>query len=503
MSVGSILAVARRDLIRVYAGDGGRRALRMALVMVVSVAAVPCGATPYPAPLAATLGVSGQPPESVLEVAQWRADAPIRVDAGRPIRVSGRRVPPTLRAALDRGSQGPTVRVRRTRPRPLRPGRNLWVVLLAASLLTGPLVESLPGERSQGTWETLRAAPVSALALLTGKWLAWTSAATLVACMGIGVGIASGVQTVAPALAGVPLALGSIVALGLWLLRSVEDPSGAATIPIRVIPVVLLAGGAVSMGIAPKASVLAAAVPFGGPLWLVAGEGVTWSQVLAAATGTTLCVLSLLMHGAGSVDRRRRPPREGLESLAVACLAVLVGWSGGLVPSLLSADGETLTRVENGRLVAGLGWMLLLAVGMLRQNKPVAHERLGLPVRGLLEAAMTGMVLASAKSLLPRLSDFGGQAASFVGTAADGSAVVVLLISVVGQELLFRGPLAARMHPAWSIGAWVIAAQPAHPIYGSCGGVLLWWLAQRRGVVACILAHLLASVLTAGFAVDA
>jgi len=437
--------------------------LGLALALVVPAAALPCRGAERPGrPV-----VGGSPPASVLAVADVVENAPVVVSSGLPVRVSGPRVPPWLRTALDAGE--PTVTVHRPTPRPWVPGRNLWVLLLAASLLTGPLVESIPGERAQRTWETLRATPLTGLELLVGKWWAWTVASVGVAMVGVMSGLLTGTQTVDWALCGVPMVLGAVVALGLWLLRGVADPGGAATIPVRVVPLVLMVALAGSVLLAEVSPLLAALVPFGGPLWLSSHAAAGPLSVVLAGLSTLGVVAGLLIHGARTLEVHAggasvRWRRAGLWSAVVAVGTVVLHapamWAraGGRVD--ISADHQAWT--------AGLMWLLVAGLVHLRGGPTGRRGRLhwqavaaGLAAGGGLAVVAHGLGWASS----------GPHGAGWLG----------LVVFAVGQELLFRGELVRRVGPVAAGLAWTLLAWPQLGPVAPVAAVVLGILAGPKG----------------------
>ncbi|MDG1482481.1 MAG: hypothetical protein P8R54_23020, partial [Myxococcota bacterium] len=173
--------VAWRDLRRVLAG---RRLgfIGLSLAMLLPVGAIPLQAPQQRAP--EIPAVQGEIP-AALEGELLRSEsASVRLSGSEPITVQASTIPGGLRRVLNTLEEEPSVTRVMWRPELTLPGRNLLVALLAISLLTGPLAESLPGEREEGTLETLLAAALSRGEVVGGKWLAWTTAASTMALLG-------------------------------------------------------------------------------------------------------------------------------------------------------------------------------------------------------------------------------------------------------------------------------------------------------------------------------
>jgi len=468
--------------------------LGLALALVVPLAAVPCqGGEMVPARPPPRRQVSGAPPAAVAEVADVVEDAHPHVVEGPPVSVSvgAGRVPGWLREALSH-TPGPTVTVARSVRPVWVPGRNLWVLLLAASLLTGPLVESIPGERAQRTWETLRASAISTGELLAGKWLAWTGGALVVATSGVSAGLVSGTQAVDVGLLGLPLVIAPVVALGLWLVHDVDDPAGAATIPVRVIPLVLVGTVVAALLLQDSHPGLASLVPFGSPLLLAAGlpEASDWLPAATLSSSvTTVVLLGTTARAIGRGNRRRAAAR--LAGLVPVLVAAWIWWAAVVGPKLWRLAGSPLRPGDALPTVAGgVGLGLLAAVLHLRASCPRSSGR---SAWGL--AALVGAGLALLDHLLPELSVGGGLQPALAGRPT--SVLLAAGVGAAGQELLFRGVLAGRMGP-WLAGlAWALVTRPLDPAMGVAGGLALGWCHHKGGLRASLLAHLLWLALSA------
>src|SRR6185295_15698155 len=125
------------------------------------------------------VAVAGPIPFSLQGVVSEDEQSETRIVGSDPIRIDGP-LPDDLRRGLDRNLGTPTVQVRLTAPS-LGAVRPVFVLLLAISLLTGPMSESLPAERSERTLEVMLSSAITRVELVLGKWLAWTLAAVVAA----------------------------------------------------------------------------------------------------------------------------------------------------------------------------------------------------------------------------------------------------------------------------------------------------------------------------------
>ena len=497
MRPASVWAVAARDLRRVRGGRGRWSMLGLALALVVPLASVPCGgATSAVVPKRETPRrlVSGSPPPAVTAAAgaDVVANARLRVERGPPVSVAvgAGRVPVWLREPLDELS-GPRVSVLREDRLSWIPGRNLWVLLLAASLLTGPLVESIPGERAQRTWETLRSSAISSVELLTGKWLAWTLSAVFVSACGLLAGLLSGTQTADVSMWGIPLVLASVVALGLWLVHDVDDPAGAATIPVRVIPLVLVGAALASGWLQSTHPMLASLVPFGGPLLLAAGFPGSSVWLPGALLSSVLLIAGMLGWTARQLEADRRRAAVGrLAGIMPVMAAAWVWWAALVGPQLWSVAGSPLRPGATLPALAGAtGLMLVAAVSLLRSPDSHRGGRLT-PERRRLPGwvpVIGGLGLAQLARWLPELSVGGGLQPVLSGQPVSLWWPAVLL--AIGQEVCFRGTLTTRLGPWGAAVAWALVTRPLDPAMGVLGGAWLGWCHHRGGMRACVGAH--------------
>ncbi len=479
-------AIARRDILRVRGGQqhrGRLRSIGVAGLLLGAAALVPGPGGPPEAgapTVPAVVGVGALPPALDGKVrAVPQSPVTLHTMDGQPVRVVARGVGPRLRAALDE-LPGPTVRREVVGQAPEAPPflRNLLIVLIAASLLTGPLAESLPGERAQHTWETLRAASVRTAEICAGKWLAWTGAALAGTGMALLVGIVRGSITLDVALLGLPLALGQTVALGLWLVAPSTDQAGAATVPVRVIPLAVVFAGVAAWMLAPSG--VAGLVPLGGALLLAAGGEA--DLLLPGALVSTALTCGALLFGAA-----RR-----CENSSAAGVSVLPA-----VPAIVGAAGAwMLGGWGAGRLggsvalatvaAAGVLW-LTVALMHLRRPRGSWHPRPAGVAGGVVGGLLLGALFTWAPpgpTLLPATD------------ILHNAPLWAVLALVVGQEVLFRGLLlgplrgpGAGARQATSGMLWLAMAGTAAPIHALGMVILLTALRRRGGLEAAIAAR--------------
>jgi hypothetical protein len=342
MRPGVVAAVAERDLRRVLAGRRGFIGLALALLL-------PLGAIPVAMPAreqAAIPAVQGEVPAALEGRLRLSEDAPVRLSGSDPIRVQATSLPASVRDELERIEGEPSVTRMLWRPELRLPGRNLLVALLAISLLTGPLAESLPGEREEGTLETLLAAAISRGELVGGKWLAWT----------VGAG----------------------------------DAMSGATAPMRVIPVVAVALLGLSWWLAPTSAVLAAAVPLGGGLLMAGGMVTQPLAVLAALCGTAAATAALLAGTAAALTRTGDATRRG-GGLLVA--GAVLWWLPVHGPAIWRWAGRPeLVDAEAGLLAGGALLLLASLVALARDPHLAPPRRPTGP--GLAAGVAAGVLLA-------------------------------------------------------------------------------------------------------------
>lgn len=502
-----VLAVAWRDLRRVGAGRSGWRLLLLAAGLLGPAAVIP---VPERAP--ARVAVAGEIPEALSEHLVPDAGSAVRLsrEAGR-LHVEAPRIRRPLRAALDT-LPGPTVHLGRPHPEASRPGsphgpwggfrgRGVFVVLLALSLLTGPLAEALAGEREAGTWSTLRVTGLTLWEIVAGKWLAWSAAASVVALLATTGGLLSGAQPLFAGLLALPAVLGLAVGLGLWLTRHAADLVGGTTAPMRVLPPVAILLMGLAWGLARVDPALAGLVPLGGALLAAAGVDLGAGGLILAVLTSLGATLLLLQTTARAIERPVVLP-PGLDTPRLLLALALAWW----VPVVGPAAWELAGAAEVGHSdAAGLlaGSALILWLALSRDGAWLSRPRAngggvasgstvravlqvlagaGLVGLGLFTSARTGLPVAwlepGAWTVVLERSGLGGPA----GTPVAG--LPVLLTVVLAQELVFRGWLQQRLGALSAGAAWVVICSVHDPLGGLVTALACGWLAGRHGPLA-------------------
>lgn len=461
--------VAWRDLRRVLAGR------RLGLAGLALAVLLPLGALPLQPPAAQEPGVpvvQGEIPAALAGQLRTSRTAQVHLAGDDPIVVSATALPRAVREALESIESEPSVTVLRWRPALLLPSRNLLVALLAISLLTGPLAESLPGEREEGTMETLLAAAISRGELVGGKWLAWTASASGVALLGCITGMLTGAQQPGLWLLGVPLSVSVAVALGLWLVRRAGDAMSGATAPMRVIPVVAVAllGGAWWLSV--RSTLLAAAVPLGGGLMLAGGMLQTPGEAVVALMSTAAATVGLLSVTARALTQ---PRSSAVGSGGLVAAGAVLWWLPVMGPAVWQWAGRGEMVDGAAGLRAG-GALLLLAALVVVAGDPQRARRVRFSKRGALLAAGVGLLLVALESL--------------PGTMAAPAGLTALLVAL-GQEVWFRGVLLRQLGVRRAWLSWVLIVGLAAPLHAAVSGALLSWLSSRYGLFAALAAAMI------------
>lgn len=374
MRIRRILAIAWRDLRLVHAGRGWWRLPALALGLLLPAGGLPLRLSPPSVERAAV--VAGEVPEQLQGQVQVSPDARVTLRGQDPVTVRAASVSPALREALDT-LPGPQVRLVETAPIRRLPGRSLIVALLAISMLTGPLSESLPGERSAKTMEVLLSASVRRSELTLGKWLCWTlygGGLGLLAALG---GILSGAQQPGLWPLGLPLVVGCSAALGLWLVRGASDEVAGAGVPMRVLPAAALGLGGLAWLISGAHPALAALMPLGGAL-LVASDVLTGPGAFGLALLGSLPWVGLLLAGvARSLDLGALSRPERARGLGPALLAAPLCWLPVAGPGLWAVAGNPNMDLPAGAGVAAAGALMLCLGAVLLARSPGPTLRLG------------------------------------------------------------------------------------------------------------------------------
>lgn len=511
-----VLAIAYRDLSSQFRGRRG-----WLLPLIAAVLLAPLAATPLPSftppPPGGALAVRGEVPEDVAALPSTAVVDELGIDFrqvdGR-LEVHAPGVPSDIRRVLDEGDSGrPVEHV--SRPDWPLPGRSLLLALLASSILTGAVSESLPGERSRKTLEALLTAAVSRLEIVVGKWLAWAGFGALCASLAGLVAVLAGTMEPGWWLAVLPTVPMGTVALGLFLVRRARDVVGGATVSLRVLPAVLSILGIVAWFVGLTSPILGALVPLGGGL--VAAGG-TWSGVLPPLISIVLTlagVVALLGVTARDLERVQRP--MGVVRLATELLG-LVGaagawWLGLGAAAAWSAAGNPTVSAElvawPALGAASLGLFAMTAIRSARDSAPLAL--MGVGGRGTrvgwLLVPVAVAVLASAWWLptelgpwlldRPTLAFLAGR--SELGAWPVQTSLVLGVASLVIQEVAFRGWLQRTLGPIASTLAFVLVVTPFDPVAGLILGAALAGLTRlsNGSVWPAIVARIGAAVFTA------
>lgn len=492
-----LLAVAWRDLRLVHAGKAWFRLPLLALGLLLPAGALPIRWDRPPAPTEAV--AAGEIPVALQDKIRLDLTSRANLSGQSPVVLTAASVPAPLRQALD-SLPGPTVSVvRAPRTRPL-PGRSLIVALLAISLLTGPLAESLPGERGAGTLEVLLSASVRRSELMGGKWLAWTAYGSALAALAALGGMLSGAQ--APGLwpLALPLVVGVAAALGLWLVRGAADVVSGAAVPMRVLPLVAVLTGGLAWAAAETHPLLGAAVPLGGALLVASGALTGWAVLASAALGSAAAVGLLLWSAAAAIDQGGAARSGRGRDLAGGLLGVGVTWLAVAGPGLWAVAGNPNLELPLGASIAAGG----VCAGLLAGVWLARAEPLGLRWRGsLLAGAGAGIVLGLiyfiSNKYFPAFEGPSWMAplrARLLRSPVEGGPLALVAV-VVGQTLLFRGVLLDRLGLTASVALTVLATRPFDPLGGAALAPGLALVARRWGLLPAMVAQAVALAVAA------
>lgn len=474
---GRVLAVARRERARSAAGRRGLSLLLFSLALLLPAGALPLGRGPE-LPRA-----SGEIPAELAGQVRLDERATVELRAGPPLTVVARSLTTELRQALLTVEPLPAVELRLATRVPRLPGRALLVLLLAISMLTGPLAETLPGERESRTLEILLASSLSRIELVLGKWLTWTLSASGVAMLSGLAGMLTGTLPAGPWLVAMPVALGFTVALGLWLVRGAADLVGGAAVPMRVLPVVALVSLGLAMGLVQLHPAVAALVPLGGALALAGGVLPGLLPAALAILSSALAALVLLTLTARAVDNQGvAPAPEGPGVLGTVLSGALLFGLAVLGPGLFEVAGAPLSRPAVSLAAGGLLLGLAGAVALARRGElPSLGTAKSLPL-GLL----VGLLLARLPVMLP-LAELPRLA---LAAAPAGEGVLPALILGLGSGLWLRGGLQPRLGAAGAAAVHLFVMLPLDPLRGLLIAGSLALVQRRFGLGAALAAHL-------------
>lgn len=484
MRLQPILAIAQRDLRSELKGRAG-----LGLPIVTLGLLLPLALIGAPPDALQELPVRGDVPEVI-------RDLPHVVESNRGtgfvvrdgiVLVFDYTVEPAFREALDAGE--PAVTVQALHPPTRIPGRTLLLALVSASTLTGAVSSSIGGERARHTLQALLSAAVTRLEVVLGKWLGWSAFGTIGALTASVAAVVSERAALGSWVLAMPVVPALTVALGLWLVRRTEDVVAGTSVSLRVMPAVLGGAGLLSWILASFDDVAAALVPLGGALMVAGGIWTGAPGVVALAlTTSVLTTAGLLFLTARDLDERA--PRSDAHrvrpwrALADGGIAGALWWS--LVPGPVLwawAGNPGLTELlspERGYLAGSAMLATLAGVRYIRTVDPSARPRLG----GVSRRTVVGSVVIASTALLP-LADLTHPWFSLARDRLSGGTVELgglLFVSVLAQELWFRGWMQRRA--GWWAPAlvWAVVMFPFDPWIGLVSGLALGW-AGKDGVL--------------------
>lgn len=459
--------------------------------------------------------VGGEVPQALADRLQKGPGSDVSLRGQSPVIVTGLSIPREVREVLATLPEADKLKRKRFRP-PIRlPGRSLLLALLAISLLTGPLAETLPGERSRNTLEVLLSAGISRAELVGGKWLAWTMAASSTALLAAFTTVAVGKQTPGLWILGLPVFIGTGVALGLWLVRRVADIVGGAAAPMRVLPIVSMGLAGVAYALSSLHPLLGPAVPIGGIL-LVAGDVfVDPVSVFVACVVSALWVIGALAITARDLDRSgdSRVPRFPNTALPIAA-GTMAWWLPVVSPGIWTLAGNPGAAGSLAGAATGGGLALLLVaivsharttVPQIAQQQPasslaggngedipsfVSPSLIGLGL-GILVGSLA-MVLPSGSNPLLHPVFAARLSAPFEAATLGGFLPVV--VGALGQGALFFGVIAARGGAILAATAWLLIIASAAPVHGALSAVAAAYAWSKGGTLAATLCLLAAAL---------
>ncbi|MCB9663029.1 MAG: ABC transporter permease subunit [Alphaproteobacteria bacterium] len=512
MRLRPVLAIAWRDLRIEFKGRRAALLPGVAAFVLGPLAVAPSsedltGPTEIP--------VAGDVPEDVRALPQV-----VEVDDGKAVwfraaspeapqlQLLTARVPTAIRDALDAGDTHTPVVTHR--PEPLEvPNRSLFLALIAASMLTGSLAQSIPGERSQGTLEALLTAAVTRSELVIGKWLAWGGAGGVAALAASLVTVLLGRQALGLWVLAVPwVALGT-VALGFFLVRKANDVVGGATVAIRMLPVALTVLGMTAWYLGGSSPWLGASIPLGGVL-VAAGdvwEGVGPTAWAIAVTGGS----SLALVGATARDLEageRTVQEAGLAGAFLASGTAAVGWWCSILGAFIWAAGRAPERTASISPASGVwaGGLCLAAIAGVRVARDPRAERILGPwqpgVRWLAAVLVVPVIVAAPAlaALAPDLASpvlVAGRERMLAALQPTSAGPAGLLLVVLAQEVLFRGWVQKQAGSLAGAVLFAVVVTPFDPAVGLALGLALGLLVDvaQGAVVVAVAARLVAAAL--------
>lgn len=490
MRLDRVLAIALRDLRMEFSGRKGWILPLVAIIILAPMSLAPnleetrvdtsrifvSGDVP-PEVLAVDRVVMGEEGDRI--VLHFDAPSPQNNDQ---LTIHGAFVPQVIRDALEENAE--TLKTEVVEAYVITPpNRSLFLALVAASILTGSISQSIPGERTNNTLQGLLTASISHGELVVGKWLAWSGFGGVAALGAMLMTVLLGRQDAGWWILPGPTVSMGTVALGFFLVRRANDVIGGATVAIRVLPAALTLSGLAAFYLGTIHPLWGAVVPLGGAL-VAAGD--TWPGALPClvAMASTLSVTAAMLYATArdiADSERATDDRSIRGSIMTTGTAVLGWWACTLGPLLWVAGGnpylaEALPRSTG--VLAGISclWLLLL-VRAGRALRP--SETLGWTwPRGQtwVVAGAAGVVLALS-SAIPGLtpSPTGvvlAEARERLAEAMQPENIGLLILVVAAQETVFRGILRRHLGDVWSIVAFAIVFAPLDPLHGLTVGAL-------------------------------
>jgi len=502
--ISTLIALARRDLTHELRGRRAWVFVLITFLLMAPVASAPRfdleAARARRASPNRIIAVRGDVPADMLEnpairAVDGRAHAVLEQPADGPLIVHSRWTPRTLREHLDSGD--PVVALKQVYWNVPLPNRSALLALLSAAILTGAVSESIGGERTRRTLETLLTAAITRHELVGGKWLAWTAYGAGTATLAATAAILGGRLDAGIWLLPLPTVAGFTVALGMYLIRSVRDVISGATVSLRWMPTVLALSVAVSWWIGLRSPALGALVPLGGAILTSGGTWEGWAPPILATFSTlssTAFLLHLTARDLAQETRGEQAPTPGWRGAVITgAVAALACWPA-LLGAMLWAPAGNYAITESldpapGVLASGIGLLLLAGIRALNTTDAGAELGLWRPEKStaFAWAAATGIALALSASVagltpLPEIEwlakcRFRLDAAVEPAWAGLGTAIV----AIVGQELLFRGWLQKHAGPILATVVWVAVLHPLDPLHGALVGGSLAALTMLAG----------------------
>jgi len=486
-AVRSVLAIARQDLLHELRG---RRGYVLASVTALLLAPISTAPIPEYHPPPDVFTVTGDVPDAVRALPNvavteaGHAQAEFVQPTQGPLIVRAKRLTREARVALDGGV--PVIDTR-SAPREVPiPRRSLLIALLSAAVLTGSVSESIGGERSRHTLETLLVAAVRREQVVLGKWLAWAAVGGTSALLSAAVAIAFGRLPLGLWLIAVPLVAAQAVALGLFLMRFAKDALTGATVTMRWMPVALGASTLFTWRLGLDHPWLAAFVPLGGAA-IAAGNTFSGAFVPLAcigAVGWTALLIELTAIAIGQDPPPLDPVAQRFREVATSAALAFACIQPGIIGPFVWIYAQRPDLVPTGSVTAGLA-TAATALFVLTGLRWLRHDR---PPPRIAEAwtareALVAVALAAASFLpLPALYTAGN--ASLLervdlglhplagGTLAGGALLVA-------QEVFFRGWLLRHVGVIGATAAWVAAVGLHDPLYAALSGVALALFGSR------------------------